>query len=92
MPPTGHFWEGSWTGAGRLGQGLLLKEKKRDRARVQVAAPEGEANASQVTNAAFRPCLLSSWCYFSLLQICLDVRIPAWAGLRAHGFGMGMEG
>lgn len=47
----------------------------------------GEAEASQVTNAAFWSLLLSSRCYFSLLQICLDVRTQVWAAAQRGGPG-----
>lgn len=77
VPPTGGSWEGSWARDYHFGGGSRLKENKRDCARVEAAAPEGEVAASQVTNAAFWSLLLSSLCYFSLLQICLDVRTQA---------------
>lgn len=71
---------------------LGLREKETDCARVEEAAPEGDAEASQVTNAAFRSLLLSSLCYFSLLQICLDVRTQAWAVVQRGQPGDGSGG
>lgn len=71
---------------------LGLREKETDCARVEEAAPEGDVEASQVTNAAFRSLLLSSLCYFSLLQICLDVRTQAWAAAQRGRLGGGGGG
>lgn len=71
-----------------LGRRLLLEQAPRAR-KIKGTA---YGRASQVTNAAFRALLLSSLCYFSLLQICLDVRTLAWAAAQRGGPGVGGGG
>lgn len=81
-----------------LGRRLMWDEALRGRkineiadcARVEAASPMGEVEASQVTNAAFWSLLLSSLCYFSLLQICLDVRTQARAAAQSGGLRWGV--
>lgn len=58
-PPTGHFWEGSWAREDHFGHRAGAEGEETDCARVEKAAPEGDVEASQVTNAAFRSLLLS---------------------------------
>lgn len=74
--PRRHLQAAHGKGAGPetsvLDQALLHWRKINGLHQVEVAAPEGEVGASLVTNVAFWSLLLSSLCYFSLLQICLD--------------------
>lgn len=84
--PRRHLQAARGKGAGPatciLDQALLHWRKINGLHQVEVAAPEGEVEASPFTNVAFWSLLLSSLCYFSLLQICLDVRTPAWAAAQ----------
>lgn len=91
--PRRHLQAAHGKGAGRetsvLDRALLDWRKINGLHQVEVASPEGEVEASRVTNVAFWSLLLSSLCYFSLLQICLDVRTPAWAAAQRGRPGSG---